>query len=519
MSNVPIIYQETAVRQNRQSPSNPGMSWSRAKIQERSAARVGAALLAGTILVWSTVGQAAMPRDSYADLAREVVPAVVNISSIHDSSSRPQTMPDLPFEFPEGSPFKDFFGGFWKEHGSADRGQDQSRQVASHGSGFIIDPDGHIVTNYHVIADATEIKVKLDDKSEYIAKLIGADELTDLALLKIDTPAPLPAVAFGDSSAIEVGDRVLAVGNPFGLGGTVTAGILSARSRYLNAGPYDDFLQIDAPVNQGNSGGPTFDMNGMVIGVNTAIVSPNQGNVGIGFAIPANLAKPIIEQLRANGKVERDWIGVRIQSITPEIASAVGLDEPAGAMITSIEPGSPAESAKLRQGDVILLFAGMDVTEMRDLPGLVARQPAGTIVKTSIWRDHQRSEVSVKIGQRPASQQVAAAGMKAADKDTGLSKSLGATLTAITPEAREKYGIPESLTGVMVVDLEADGPGSRQGLRIGDVIKQVGQTKITTPADFDATAAKAASAGQDTLLVLVSRHGEDLFLGFRAAIA
>ena len=306
----------------------------------------------------------------------------VNIASSHEVAGSETRMPEMPFNFPEGSPFEKFFKQFRDRMGEPESGKPQPHMATGLGSGFIVDPSGYVVTNNHVVDGPSDVKVRLDDDSVYPAKIVGTDAQTDLALLKIDAKRLLPAVDFGDSDKAEVGDWVMAVGNPFGLGGTVTAGIISARGRSIDAGPYDDFLQIDAPINQGNSGGPLFSMDGQVIGVNAAIYSPNGGSVGIGFAIPSNMAKAVIAQLKETGKVERGWLGVQIQKVTPEIAGAVGLTEARGAMVTEVTPDSPAAKAGLKQGDVILGFAGEKVADPRGLARAVAKEPAGS--KTSL---------------------------------------------------------------------------------------------------------------------------------------
>ncbi len=347
--------------------------------------------------------QAAEAPASFAALAEKVTPAVVNISTEREVAGSGATPRGLPFDFPEGSPFEEFFRRF-----EGRRGQVPERMATALGSGFIVDPSGYVVTNNHVVDSATNIEVTLTTGQSFPAKLLGADRKTDLALLKIDSPDPLPAVSFGNSDAVKVGDWVMAVGNPFGLGGTVTAGIVSAGGRDLHAGPFDDFLQIDASINQGNSGGPTFSMAGEVIGVNTAIASPNGGSVGIGFAIPSNMAKTVIAELRQHGAVERGWLGVQIQPVTPEIAAAVGLKEPKGAIVSQVLPDSPAAKAGLKQGDIILGFGGSAIGEMRDLPRLVAATDVGEDVNVDIWRDREEQSVSVEIAKLDDSDEVAA---------------------------------------------------------------------------------------------------------------
>jgi serine protease Do len=478
---------------------------------------VASALLAGTLALWSMGAFAATPPDSFAGLAEKVAPAVVNISSAHKISRADSQTSDLPFDFPKGSPFEEFF----KQFRERQDGVPSNRVVNALGSGFIVDPSGYVVTNNHVIDEATQITVTLDDNQQFPAELVGTDPQTDLALLKIKAPKPLPAVSFGDSDLAKVGDWVMAVGNPFGLGGTVTAGIVSARGRNINAGPFDDFLQIDAAVNQGNSGGPTFDMSGKVIGINTAIASPNGGSVGIGFAIPANLAKPVIEQLRAEGKVTRGWLGVQVQAMTPEIAGAMGLKEPAGALIAKVIPDSPAAKAELRQGDVILKLDGKSVGEMRALPRMVATIPAGRKVKLYLWRDGRAAEATVEIAAQREDARMAAAGRSSSmDKaQVHTSDLLGVELARLTDETRRGFSIPDGITGVLVTDVKPDGLAAQHGVRAGDVIERVGTTPVISPAQIDALTRTAKDEGQSSVLLLVNRGGEELFVGVKIGIA
>ena len=478
-------------------------------------ARPFAAALTGALLLLAvpSANAGAVP-ESFADLAAKVTPAVVNISSTHSVSGR-QDMPEMPFDFPKGSPFEEFFKRYFKDYGK-DQWREMGRHVTALGSGFIIDPSGYVVTNNHVIDEATDIQVTLNGGEQYSAKLVGKDNKTDLALLKIDAPSTLPYVQLGDSDAVRVGDWVLAVGNPFGLGGTVTTGIVSARSRDIHSGPFDDFLQIDASINQGNSGGPTFNLDGQVIGINTAIASPNGGSVGIGFAIPANLAKPVIEQLREHGTVARGWLGVEIQAVTAEIAPTLGLDKPKGALIANVQPNSPAARAKLHQGDVVLGFDGKDVDEMRDLPRLVAAVPAGKTVDVVVWRDRAKMTVAVEIAKlKEGEEQVASAEEGATDQSTHSSELLGLTLAKITPELKREYGLSDTVSGVLVVDVREDGPAAEQGLREGDVIVRVSQKSVTSPDEIEALAKAAKEANQNALLMLVNRGGNELFVAVK----
>ncbi|MDP9095392.1 MAG: Do family serine endopeptidase, partial [Pseudomonadota bacterium] len=381
-----------------------------------------AALLSASVLAPEAVYARGAP-DSFADLAAQLSPAVVNVSSSQKAEARADRGPEVP-GFPPGSPFEQFFRDFMeRNHPGQGQGQGQGQapgpgqrrgerpqnkddapgggRAVSLGSGFIIDKSGYIVTNNHVIDGADEISVTLTDNTTLKAKLVGKDDRVDLALLKVETDHPLTAVSFGDSDTSRVGDWVLAIGNPFGLGGSVTAGIVSARGRDIRQGPYDDFIQTDAAINRGNSGGPLFNMNGEVIGINTAIYSPSGGSVGIGFSVPANLAKPVIMQLREYGHARRGWLGVRIQQVTPDIAEAIGLKDVQGAMVAGMNDGGPADKAGIHNGDVILKFNGQDVKEMRTLPRLVAETEVGKQVPVVLWRDHKEVTVQASTGELP----------------------------------------------------------------------------------------------------------------------
>jgi serine protease Do len=473
-------------------------------IPTRMSAPTAALVLA---LFGATPSLAAPAPESFAPLAEKVTPAVVNISSVHQTAAG--EMPELPFEVPEGSPFEDFFRQF------GGPGQ-RPREIMGLGSGFIIDPSGYVVTNNHVVDDASGIKVTLPDGKQYDAKVIGTDPQTDLALLKIDAKTNLPAVEWGDSDALKVGDWVMAVGNPFGLGGSVTAGIISARSRDIHAGPFDDFLQVDAAINQGNSGGPTFDLNGRVIGINTAIASPTGGSVGIGFAIPSNLAKPIIQQLRETGRVERGWLGVQVQAVTPELASALGLGEPRGALVSDVIPNSPAARAQLKQGDVIIGFDGREVEEMRDLPRIVAETPADKQVELRVWRGGSEVKQNVTIAKQDERAQQMALGEtpeQSAPGATASSETLGATLAPLTADLRQQYRISDDVKGVVVTGIESGGIAGEQGLREGDVIVSVDQQQVDSPEDVEKLAKAAKDQKKNAVLLLVNRGGNQLFVG------
>jgi serine protease Do len=375
------------------------------------------------------------------------------------------------------------------------------------GSGFVMDKDGYIVTNDHVVSKATDVKVRFSDDTEFDAKVIGADTQTDLALLKIDADN-LPVLKLGDSDAIRVGEDVIAVGNPFGLGGTVTRGIVSAVSRDINAGPYVDFIQTDAAINRGNSGGPLLSLDGDVIGVNSAIYSPNGGSVGVGFAIPSNTVKNVVAQLREDGTVERGWLGVTIQNVTPEIAAAVGLDDPHGALVADIVEGSPSEG-KLKTGDVIVSFDGKPVDSSRDLPKLVAAAAPDHDVSVEVRRDNSRKTVELKLG-RLDSEQVSAL-TETPNQDGAASERLGATLSAITPAAREQLRLPEEMDGVVITSLDSSGLAAEAGLEVGDVILQIGNSEIRSPSDVNA----ALKGDHDAVLFQIARDGSRVFVGVR----
>ena len=426
----------------------------------------------------TSLAEAGAPPASFSDLAAKVTPAVVNISSTHTVTEKNGILSEIP-NFPPGSPFEEFFKQFRDQQKGAGGGK---QKVTALGSGFIVDTAGYVVTNNHVIDQASEIQVTLTNGDQYPAKLIGTDAKTDLALLKIAASKPLTAVSFGDSDAAKIGDWVMAVGNPFGLGGSISVGVISARSRDIHAGPFDDFLQIDASINQGNSGGPTFNLDGQVVGINTAIATPNGGSVGIGFAIPANLAKPVIDQLRAHGNVERGWLGVQIQKVTPEIAAAVGLKQPQGA--------------------------------------LVAATKAGSSVELTVWRNHSRETLQVDIGKLKEEKEASADDTPdtatPVDVATGLtSKVLGAKLAALTTKNRQQFGIGADVEGVVVIDVDADGPAADQGLRPGDVIQEISQSKVTAPKDVDTLTDAAREAKQPAVLMLVNRAGDQIFIAVK----
>ncbi len=339
-------------------------------------------------------------------------------------------------------------------------------------------------------------------------------------MLKIDGDKPFPAVTFGDSDHIRVGDWIIAIGNPFGLGSTVTAGIISARSRDIRAGPYDDFLQVDAPINRGNSGGPSFNLNGEVIGINTAIFSPSGGNVGIGFAIPSNLALPVIQSLKAEGKVKRGWLGVRIQTVTEEIADSLGLDSAAGALVASVTPDGPAEHASIQAGDVILEFDGKKIDRMRGLPRIVAETPIGEAAKVVVWRHGERKTFDVTLGELPEEEELAALTEGEADTPSSADiEGLGVTVATITDELRTRFQLAEDIKGVVIMNVADGGAASKESLRAGDVIVEVGQEEVHSPPEVAAKVNQARQDDKKSVLLLIDRQGDLRFVALRLADA
>jgi serine protease Do len=468
----------------------------------------------------------ATPWPGYADLIEEIMPAVVTVTTTREMPAQLMAGPEQRREFrgPEGfnfrwfqegpgsEQFQEFMERFFGDRmmpfgGPRDFAPDMP--MAAAGSGFIVDRDGLIVTNNHVVDGAGEIKVTLYDKREFEAKLVGQDPDTDLALIKIEAD-DLPVVKFGDSDKVRVGDPVIAVGNPFGLGGTVTAGIVSAKDRVIGAGRYDDFLQIDAPINRGNSGGPTFNLDGQVIGLNTAIHSPSGGNVGIGFAIPSNIVADIVEDLRDDGVVERGWLGVHIQTIDQDLANSLGLDEPKGALVAQVTPDSPAAKAGLEQGDVIVEYAGQPIEELRELTSAVGDTEAGTKAKVVVWRDGREQTLEVEIAQMPSEDQVVA---MTTDRDGATdTPKLGVVLAELTDEARKELELPADVEGVVIADVQPGSPAAEKGLQRGDVILEADRKPVSDPAMVAEAVREATERGEEAILLLVKRDGQDRFV-------
>ncbi len=452
--------------------------------------------------------------DSFADLAQKLLPSVVNISTTQVIKGR-ETGPEIP-RFPPGSPFEEFFKEFFDRQQRRDAPE---RRATSLGSGFVIDSKGLIVTNNHVIAEADEISIILHDNTRLKAKVVGRDTKTDLALLRVEPEKPLTAVSFGNSDKTRVGDWVVAIGNPFGLGGTVTAGIVSARARNINSGPYDDFIQTDASINRGNSGGPMFNLDGEVIGINTAIFSPSGGSVGIGFAIPSNLAKPVIDQLQKFGRARRGWLGVRIQTVTDELAQGLGLDEATGALVANATEGGPAQKAKVEVGDVILRFDGKVVDEMRRLPRIVAETPVGKTVKLEVWRKGKKVTLDVVLGEFPEDEKIAATGAAPTKKSKpgSVTSALGLMLSPITPELRQRFKLDEKAKGVIVTDVKNGSSAAEKRVRPGDIVRKIGPDHevVSTPAQVKAKIDQARKNKMKTILFLFEREGNPRFVALR----
>ncbi|WP_373288653.1 DegQ family serine endoprotease [Brucella endophytica] len=461
---------------------------------------------------------------SVADLAARLIDSVVNVSTAQNVKT-PETgdQPPIP-QLPEDSPFQEFFNDFFGPQG---KGGEESRRVQSLGSGFVIDAEkGIIVTNNHVISDADEIEVNFNDGTKLKATVLGKDTKTDLAVLKIDPKKhKLTAVKFGDSSKARIGDWVMAIGNPFGLGGTVTVGIISARNRNINSGPYDSFIQTDAAINRGNSGGPLFDMDGNVIGVNTAIISPSGGSIGIGFAIPSEMAVPVIDQLKEFGETRRGWLGVRIQPITEELAESLGLASIKGALVSGLVEGSNVDNKEIKPGDVIVKFDGKPVDSARDLPRIVAESPVGKEVDVVVIRKGKEETVKVKLGRLEEFEKKDTkddAKEKDTDKKSGEADKpatvnvLGMKLSALDDATRGKFQIAPEVQGVVVTEVAPNSSAAEKRIQPGEVIVDLGQEPVTSPDDVKKRVDKLRQEGRkNALLMLASKTGELRFVTVR----
>ncbi|MGR3564805.1 MAG: DegQ family serine endoprotease [Heliomarina sp.] len=443
--------------------------------------------------------------ESLAPLAEKISPSVVNIttSTVVEGRTGPQGI------VPEGSPFEDFFRDFRERNNEGDR--PRPRRSSALGSGFVISADGFVVTNNHVIDGADEILIEFFSGDELPAEVIGTDPNTDIALLKVTSETPLPFVSFGDSDSARVGDWVMAMGNPLGQGFSVSAGIVSARNRALS-GTYDDYIQTDAAINRGNSGGPLFNMDGEVIGVNTAILSPNGGSIGIGFSMASNVVMRVVEQLQEYGETRRGWLGVRIQDVTEDVAEAMGLETAAGALITDV-PDGPAKSAGLLSGDVITGFDGVDVADTRALVRQVGNTTVGKTVDVVVNREGETKTLAVTLGRREDAERAEAPSDEGeAAPDVVEKDILGLTLGVLTPEKREELNIPDDVEGLVVSAVDETSEAFEKGLRLGDVITEAGQQKVASLAQLEERIDEARDAGRKSLLLLVRRAGEPRFV-------
>jgi len=491
----------------------------------RSTYRVVLATTVAVAVAIPLVGGAAQARgpDNIADVAEKVINAVVNVSTSQSVDNRNSATPSP--SLPPGSPFEEFFDEFFKnrrgQQGDNNNNNNQNRpntprRVNSLGSGFIIDPSGIVVTNNHVIADADEVTVILNDGTRLKAEILGRDTKVDLALLRVKPEKPLVAVQFGDSEKLRLGEWVVAIGNPFSLGGTVTAGIVSARNRDINSGPYDNYIQTDAAINRGNSGGPLFNLEGEVIGINTAIISPSGGSIGIGFAVPSKTAVAVIDQLRQYGETRRGWLGVRIQQVTDDIADSLNIKPARGALVAGIDEKGPAKPAGIEAGDVIIKFDGKDIKEMKDLPRIVADTPVGKDVDVTIVRKGKEESRVVKLGRLEDGEKQAALTPNkdaAPQEKTVVQKTLGLNLANMSDDLRKRYKIKDTIKGVVITGVEAQSPAADKRLNAGDVVVEVSQEAV---GDTDALQKRVDQLKKDgrksALLLVANADGELRFV-------
>ncbi|WP_117191180.1 DegQ family serine endoprotease [Rhizobium terrae] len=496
--------------------------------RHRIAALVGAAILAIPLAMPVIAGNNAAlaastatavpgivaPGGSFAPIVSADKPAVVTITTTMkvDNANSDDSSP-----FGDDSPFDEQFRQFFGQQGiPIPRQMPQQRQAPraeALGSGFVITADGYIVTNNHVIDHAIGIKVTLDDGTEVPAKLVGTDPKSDLAVIKIAAPKPLPTVAWGDSDRLNAGDQILAIGNPFGIGTTVTAGIVSARGRDLHSGPYDDFIQIDAPINHGNSGGPLVDLEGKVVGINTAIYSPNGGSVGVGFAIPSDQAQKVVAKLMKDGSIEHGFIGVQIQPITADVAGAIGLDKPEGALVASVNDDTPAARAGIETGDVISSLGGQPVKSPKDLSRMVADLTPGMKENLTVWRRGESKDLRITIGGNEADRQQASADK--GDKSVPVAQrvpTIGVGLADLTPDVRQALNLPRRESGAVIETVAPDKPAADAGLQPGDVIVSVNQQPVKSAREAKAVFAEAGKAGHKSVLLLIQRGDNQTFV-------
>jgi serine protease Do len=448
----------------------------------------------------------------FTDVIERVGPAVVNIQ-VNEKARTAGGAENLPAT-PKGMEefFKRFFGDNFQGFQVQPRQEQEQPPAKGLGSGFVIDPDGYIVTNNHVAGEASRISVTLQDGRSYPGKLIGKDPETDLALVKIDAGRPLPFVRFSTAPTPRPGQWVIAVGNPFGLDHTATAGIVSATGRAIGSGPYDDFIQIDAPINKGNSGGPTFNLKGEVVGVNTAIYSPTGGSVGIGFAVPASIARVVVDQLREHGTVERGWLGVEIQGVNPDIAESLGIDRPRGALVTNVMRAGPAARAGLKQGDLVLAVNGEKIAKVGDLSRNIAVLRPGSEAELTLMRGGAEKNITVTLGKRPTAEKLASARGSEGGGVDGGNAALGMRLATVNDQVRQAYGIGESVGGAVIIDLQSDSPAAEKGLKPGDVIVSVAGAPVRTANDAASRIEQARKSGKRSVLMLVASGGGQRFV-------
>ncbi len=457
-----------------------------------------------TLVALAQVASAQTRPQSFAELADKFSPAVVNITTSTTVAGNAGPNPIVP----EGSPFEDFF----KEFQDRNRGENRPRKSSALGSGFVISEDGYVVTNNHVIESADQITIEFFNGSELKAEVVGTDPKTDIALLKVKADGPLPFVNFGNSDLSRVGDWVLAMGNPLGQGFSVSAGIVSARNRALS-GTYDDYIQTDAAINKGNSGGPLFNLDGEVVGVNTAILSPNGGSIGIGFSMASNVVKRVVAQLKEFGETRRGWLGVRIQDVTPDMAEAMDLAEARGALVTDV-PEGPSKDAGMKAGDVILQFDGRDVDDTRGLVRQVGNTDVGKTVRVVVWREGSEEVLKVTLGRREKAENAIPAAQPGGESEKAPEPQelLGLTLSPVTSELSEQLDLGDDAEGLVVVDVDQMSQAYDKGLRAGDLITEAGQQKVASLSDLESRVQEARDAGRKSILLLVRRAGDPRFV-------
>ncbi len=501
-----------------------GYGWGRALRRLALTAALGIGLGLGLHIAMAAPAQARAPEGDFADLAEQLLPSVVNISTSQTVKNRPGGgLPEGMPQFPPGSPFEEFFKDFFDRQqrggGGGGGGNRPPRQVSSLGSGFIVDARGYVVTNNHVIADADEVRVILHDNTELPAKIVGRDPEVDLAVLKVEPKQPLKPINWGDSGKARVGEWVLAIGNPLGLGGTVTAGIISARGRDIGAGRYDDFIQTDASINKGNSGGPLFNRNGEVIGINTAIFSQSGGSIGIGFSVPSAMARPVVQQLIEFGRTKRGWLGVQIQSVTDEMVEELGLDKARGALVAKVVAGGPAEKAGIQGGDVIVSFDSKPIASTNNLTRVVAETGVGKAVPVDVLRKGKKVTLRATLGElEQALASAEAPPAKGADPKPKATRGetnlpdLGLRIAPLNAELRKRFDIKDDVRGVVVVEVEDDGPAAKRDVRVGDVIVEVSQSEVRNPEDASEMLKALRDAKRKVALLQILRNGEPRFL-------